>query len=120
LHPIRYRQPPALDHLLGEIAEDADQYYIHDLAILPEYRGLGFAHACMNSVLNEAAKQFATTCLVSVYGTSPFWSRYKFEPPAFIEETLRENLVGYGEDAIFIERRNEEYGTSSADLHYGH
>ncbi len=25
-HPIRHRQPPALDSLLGEIAADADQY----------------------------------------------------------------------------------------------
>jgi hypothetical protein len=38
-HPIRHRQPPALDILLGEIDRDANQYYIHDLAILPDYSG---------------------------------------------------------------------------------
>lgn len=42
-HPIRYRQPPALNSFLTEIAPDADQYYIHDLAILPELRGRGLA-----------------------------------------------------------------------------
>ena len=34
-HPIRRRQPPALNSLLGDIAFDADQYYIHDLVIVP-------------------------------------------------------------------------------------
>jgi hypothetical protein len=38
-HPIRSRQPPALDSLLGEIPGDADQYYIHDVAILSKVRG---------------------------------------------------------------------------------
>jgi ribosomal protein S18 acetylase RimI-like enzyme len=105
-HPIRYRQPPALDHLLREIVADADQYYIHDLAILPEYRGSGLAHACINMVLSDVAKHFATTSLVSVYGTSPFWSRYNLEPPASMDETLKAKLVGYGNDAMYLERKN--------------
>ena len=40
-HPIRSNHPPALDTLLGEIPSDADQYYIHDVAILPAVRGKG-------------------------------------------------------------------------------
>lgn len=46
-HPIRYRQIPPLDYLLGGIAPDADQYFIHDLAILPESRGFGYAQQCI-------------------------------------------------------------------------
>ena len=67
-HPIKYLQPPALDSLLGEIASDANQYYIHDLAILPELQGRGLARECVNKLLS-IAKQYPTTCLISVYGT---------------------------------------------------
>ncbi|KAK3349624.1 hypothetical protein B0T25DRAFT_246916 [Lasiosphaeria hispida] len=42
-HPIRRHQPPALDTLVGEIAPGADQYYIHDVAVLLEVRGRGAA-----------------------------------------------------------------------------
>ncbi|KAL8813305.1 MAG: hypothetical protein Q9200_000376 [Gallowayella weberi] len=70
-HPIRRHQPPALDSLLGEIASDADQYYIHDLAILPELRGNGLAHVCINKLLG-IARRYSTTSLVSVYRAAPF------------------------------------------------
>ena len=36
-HPIIHRQPPALDRLPEQIAFNADQHYIHDLAILPRF-----------------------------------------------------------------------------------
>ncbi|KXJ89672.1 hypothetical protein Micbo1qcDRAFT_164979, partial [Microdochium bolleyi] len=42
-HPIRTAQPPELNALLGSIPSDADQYYIHDLALMPETRGQGHA-----------------------------------------------------------------------------
>jgi ribosomal protein S18 acetylase RimI-like enzyme len=51
-HPIRYRQIPQLNHLLGCIAPDADQYFIHDIAILPECRGLGHAQQCIGQFAN--------------------------------------------------------------------
>lgn len=103
-HPICYRQPPALDSLLGEIAEGVDQYYIHDLAILPEWRGCGFAREGIERVLG-IAKQYQSTCLISVYKTEPYWARYGFRPVE-IEEGLEEKVRGYGEGAKFLEREN--------------
>jgi hypothetical protein len=38
-HPIYNRQPPPLDKLLGDFTSDADQDYIHDIAIIPEVCG---------------------------------------------------------------------------------
>ena len=101
-HPIRRRQPPALDSLLGEIDPEADQYYIHDVAILPRFRGHGLAAECVWKLL-EVAKRYPTTGLVSVYGTWPFWARFGFvgEP---VDEGLAEKLRGYGEDAAFMSR----------------
>jgi ribosomal protein S18 acetylase RimI-like enzyme len=105
-HPIRRRQPPALNSVLGEIAPDADQYYIHDLAILPKFRGYGLAQECLNKLF-AIAKRFPTTCLVSVYGTGPFWGRFGFVPEE-IDEVLEKKLLGYGDDAEYLERKNEK------------
>ncbi|KAL2822822.1 acyl-CoA N-acyltransferase [Aspergillus cavernicola] len=105
-HPIRHHQPPALDSLLGEISSNADQYYIHDVAILPKLRGRGLAAKCIDRLL-EVAKRFPVTCLVSVYGTEPFWARFGFvsEP---VGEDVREKLRDYGEDAVYLSRLNDQ------------
>jgi ribosomal protein S18 acetylase RimI-like enzyme len=106
-HPTRYREPPALDQLLGEIAPDANQYYIHDLAIVPDFRGSGLAYQCLGKVLETVAKRYATTGLVSVYGTSEFWGRYGFKVPEAIDGVLEKKTQGYGDDAVYLERKNE-------------
>ncbi|KAJ4294516.1 hypothetical protein N0V90_008207 [Kalmusia sp. IMI 367209] len=106
-HPIRKRQPPALNSLLKEIAPDADQYYIHDLAILPELRGQGLAQDCISRLL-LVAQPFQTMSLISVYGTGQFWGKYGFAP-AEVDKGLRKKLMGYGDDAEYLERENKEY-----------
>lgn len=105
-HPIKNQQPPALDSLLGKIPSDADTYYIHDIAISPEYQGSGLAAAGIRRLLDLAgAKGFQGTCLVSVYGTEGFWARFGFKGLE-VEEALREKLKGYGEDAVYLARVN--------------
>ncbi|KAL8920497.1 MAG: hypothetical protein Q9208_006246 [Pyrenodesmia sp. 3 TL-2023] len=104
-HPILRRQPPPLDTLLGDIPPDADQYYIHDLALLPEVRGRGLAQECIDRLMDVATKGYGTTSLVSVYGTERFWGRWRFEAVE-VGEGLREKVMGYGEDAVFLERKN--------------
>jgi GNAT superfamily N-acetyltransferase len=102
-HPINQHSPPALDSLLGRLAPSADQYYIHDLAILPSHRGRGLAAQCVMQLF-EVAKPFATICLVSVYGTAGFWGRLGFiaEP---VEEALSEKIAAYGQDALYMVRK---------------
>ena len=112
-HPILYREPPALDRLLGQIAPDANQYYVHDLAILPGFRGSGLAHECLTKILGTVAKQYATISLVSVYGTAEFWGRYGFKAPETIDDKLREKILGYGDDALYLERKNEAHSSNS-------
>lgn len=104
-HPIRKHHPPALDSLLGEIASDADQYYIHDLAILPELRGRGLATEAIDRLLAVAGR-YPTTSLVSVYGTELFWSRFGFVPGPVGEDIKK--LRGYGEDAVYLVRSNDQ------------
>ncbi|KAL8987620.1 MAG: hypothetical protein Q9169_008678 [Polycauliona sp. 2 TL-2023] len=104
-HPIRYRQPPALNCLLDEIASNADQYYIHDLAILPALRGRGCAREGVERVLGVASR-YPTTSLVSVYGTAAFWERFGFEEVRGDDGALRKKVEGYGDDAVYLERQN--------------
>lgn len=103
-HPIRHGEPPALDSLLEEIPPSADQYFIHDVAILPRLRGRGHADDCIRRLL-EVARRYPTTGLISVYGTVAFWARFGFvaEP---VDEGLLEKLNGYGEDAVYLTRNN--------------
>ncbi|KAK3386170.1 hypothetical protein B0H63DRAFT_474301 [Podospora didyma] len=107
-HPIRHRQPPALDGpmLKGRLDPLAvDQYYIHDLAILRDWRGFGFATEGL-AVIAKVADRYPTTCLISVYGTEPFWRLFGFQqPPGGIDAALSDKVKGYGEDAVFLEGR---------------
>jgi GNAT superfamily N-acetyltransferase len=102
--PIRHGKPPALNQLLGEIPPDAEQYYLHDLAILPAFRGRGAAAECITRVF-EVAERYPTTCLISVYGTVPFWGRFGFTPER-VDAVMEEKLRGYGADATYLVRRN--------------
>ncbi|KAK2762793.1 hypothetical protein FQN54_000968 [Arachnomyces sp. PD_36] len=110
-HPIRHRQPPALDSLLGEISPDVDQYYIHDVAVLPKFRGAGLAGECINKLLT-VAERYPTTCLVSVYGTARFWGRFGFVADP-VDGPLAEKLRDYGPDATYLSRENCRIGTGS-------
>lgn len=102
-HPIPHRQPPALDQLLGAIPQDADQYYIHDVAVLPELRGSGFAQDGVKRIL-AVAEQFKTVGLVSVYGTASFWGRFGFKAPQAVDQVLEEKLASFGGEARYLER----------------
>ncbi|KAJ3571163.1 hypothetical protein NPX13_g5475 [Xylaria arbuscula] len=104
-HPIRYRQPPALNSLLHEIALDADQFYIHDVCLLPDLQGLGYAREALNRLL-AVGERYTTTCLISVYGTSPFWARFGFRSPDGLDHSLLKKVSGYGDDARYLERQN--------------
>ena len=105
-HPICRDAPPALNRPLdgGALAPDADQYYIHDLAVLPALRGRGHAAAAVRHLLGSVAGPYATTALISVYGTAPFWARFGFRPES--DEEVREKLKEYGGDAVWLVRCN--------------
>ncbi|CAG9952321.1 unnamed protein product [Clonostachys rosea f. rosea IK726] len=102
-HPIRTGHPPALDSQIGEIAPDADQYYIHDLAILPRVRTRGLGAQCMEKLL-LVADRYQTACLISVYNSASFWRRFGFVPE-LTDTALSAKLRGYGQDAVYLVRR---------------
>ncbi|VUC26836.1 unnamed protein product [Clonostachys rosea] len=102
-HPIRAGHPPALDQRIGEIAPDADQFYIHDLAILPRVRTRGLGAQCIERLL-LVADQYETACLISVYNSASFWRRFGFVPEP-TGAALSAKIRGYGPDAVYLVRR---------------
>ena len=100
-HPIRHLDPPPLNTLLGAIPPAADAFYIHDVAVAPQMRGQGLAGPAVAALLAPASR-FPRACLVSVYGTVPFWERFGFVDAS---DTLPPGkLAGYGADARFMLR----------------
>jgi GNAT superfamily N-acetyltransferase len=99
-HPIRRFAPPALDALIGALPADADDYYIHDVAIRPEHRGSGAASSAVRLLLDNA-RDYETSSLVAVYGSMAFWSRFGFVPAG---ADMDEKLAPYGPGAIYMIR----------------
>jgi GNAT superfamily N-acetyltransferase len=102
-HPSTRFAPPPLDTLLGALPEAPDDYYLHDFVLAPEMRGAGHAQSGVETLLREASG-YPSTSLVSVYGTSDFWSRFGFRPA--IRGGLQAKLAPYGPDAVYMVREN--------------
>ena len=78
-HPWQFRALPELNSLLGAIPENADTFYLHDLALLPKARGTGAAAMIVGEMLRHArGAGFATMSLVAVNGSLPFWHKHGF------------------------------------------
>lgn len=102
-HPWKLHRIPPLDGLLARLPDDADCLYVHDVAVLPDFRG-GVLRSYIADVAQLArAAGIATLALVSVYATRPLWERLGFRPvPA--DGELRMKLASYGEGATYMLR----------------
>ncbi|KAA0971815.1 GNAT family N-acetyltransferase [Aureimonas fodinaquatilis] len=102
-HPIMQMQPPPLDIVLSHLPEKPDAFYIHDVVVSPDVRGTGAARVVIDHLLRKA-DAYPVTCLISVYGTGPFWSRFGFAPMS--GKTIEDKLAPYGPDAVYMLRQN--------------
>lgn len=100
-HPWRLGSLPALNIMLGEIPDDADTYYIHDLALLPLARGVGAAGKIVAALTKHAgAMNYSTMSLVAVNKSLPFWENQGFAVEDRPE--LAEKLAAYEADAKYM------------------
>lgn len=98
-HPWRRGSPPKIDRLLGGLPEEPDCYYVHDLAMLPNARGTGAAHAAVALVRTAAMRQgLRVVQLVAVGGAESFWQRMGFA-------RIAEADAGYGPGGCLMEMR---------------
>ncbi|MBR0847139.1 GNAT family N-acetyltransferase [Bradyrhizobium diazoefficiens] len=102
-HPwMRHRIPP-LDDFLEALPDDADCFYVHDVAVLAGGRG-GAARAYVAGIEDLARSSgIATLALVSVYATRPLWQRLGFRALA-ADADLRAKLASYGAGATYMLR----------------
>lgn len=91
-----------LDRFLGALPAAADCLYLHDVALLPQARGMGAAAALMEKLATVAAdNRLGALALVSVYGTDRLWRRLGFESL----EAASAQLPAYGAAARYMVRR---------------
>jgi GNAT superfamily N-acetyltransferase len=96
-HPWHREKPPKLGALLGAIPDDADAYYLHDLALLPAARGSGAGRAALDLVKAHArALGFADIALMAVGGADRYWTRQGF---AYVPRAVDPS---YGDDAYLM------------------
>lgn len=93
-HPWPRRQLPPLNEVYSVVPPGADTLFLHDLAVLPDERGRGWAAALVDRVLAAGhAAGFRRAELISVQGSQPFWSRWgfvKWEPvPAEYQQAVQ-------------------------------
>lgn len=78
-HPWRSGTSPALGAPLGAIPTDADSFYLHDIALLPETRGHGAGKAATRLVIDSARQAgFRDVTLVAVNGAEHYWEAQGF------------------------------------------
>lgn len=81
--PWHTGRPLPLDHdpRADEMAGEPDCLYIHDLAVVPAWRGTGAADLLLRAVLKVGERERLTRfALVAVQGSEPFWTRRGFIP----------------------------------------
>jgi GNAT superfamily N-acetyltransferase len=102
-HPWRHGEPPPLNSRLSEIPPQATTYYVHDVALLPEGRGRGYAAQAVERLVSHAQNGgFSNLSLVAVNKSQAFWERLNFRAAAL--PGLETKLLSYGPDAVLMAR----------------
>ncbi len=85
--------------------ESPDSFYLHDICLLEEARGLGIANMMLNQIYEGAGKKgYQTISLVSVEQSGDYWDRNGFIDVE-VSRGLQEKLSGnYGEKARLMSK----------------
>src|SRR5690348_1976586 len=100
-HPWTLFCPPKINTFLGKIPYNADTYYIHDIAIMPNYRQYGMASKKVSDILCEARRLgCCNSSLISVNRTTLFWQKFGFQ--ICIDKNVYDLTQSYGTDAKYM------------------
>ena len=87
-------KPVDLNSALNENPVKSDVMYIHDIAVDPDYRGMGLGEALLKRILEESlALGIKELALVAVQGSKRYWVKF-----GFIESYSE--VKGYGPEAV--------------------
>lgn len=78
-HPWHRGLSPALNAALGKIPTENSEYYLHDIALLPEARKQGLGEAALRRTIEHARQHgFPAVTLVAVNGAERYWGSQGF------------------------------------------
>ncbi|MBF0324738.1 MAG: GNAT family N-acetyltransferase [Alphaproteobacteria bacterium] len=78
-HPGKLGRAPALDTVLDRLPDGPDCLYLHDLALLPQARGLGLGRAAVAELARVARAAGLPRIALTAVGHSPaFWAGLGF------------------------------------------
>lgn len=102
-HPWVQHHIPPLDDFLDKLPNTADCLYVHDVAVLPDFRG-DVARAYVATIEGLARSSgIAMLALVSVYETRALWERLGFRPVT-ADAAPHAKLAPYGAGATYMLR----------------
>lgn len=80
-----------------------DTLYLHDMAVHPDFAGLGLAHRLLERMRDLARESHLKySGLVSVQGSQAYWQRQGYGLHAITDPTEQECLASYGADAVYM------------------
>lgn len=102
--PCNKENLPAFDDHDYTVPEDPDCFYLHDLAILPDYRKKGIPVLVFQEILSIAHK-IGVHCfrIFSVQNTYEKWKGYGFQEVQEIPESLKQKLGSFKSKAYLME-----------------
>ena len=98
-HPWQYNSPIELNSTIGKISGKIDCFYIHDIAIEPQYQKKG-----IGKLLFFKAKEIANhlklgrITAVSVQNTALFWEKMGFQQ----SDIVKNKLLSYGNNCKYM------------------
>lgn len=103
-HPWILGDVPPLDTLCETWPDEADCFFIHDVALMRPARGRGAGRAFVKIVTTlTEGRGWRRMALVSVYDTYPLWERCGFEVQ--VTTLAPEKLAPYGHAARYMVSR---------------
>jgi ribosomal protein S18 acetylase RimI-like enzyme len=102
-HPWLFGRPPALNTRLQDLPVRPDTFYIHDVALMPEFRRSHLGTTVVQLLVHQAKlDDLDNMSLVAVGRSLDFWRKNGFQ--GIEREDIRAALSSYGEGATFMAR----------------
>lgn len=102
-HPARLGEPVELNSLLGSLPASANCLYLHDVALLPESRGLGLGQQALAMLHGIARAQgIDTLALTSTPPAKKYWLSMGFQPYQASDPAIAVRLASYGDAMTYM------------------
>lgn len=95
-HPCQLNAPPNLNSAIESLPKKPDCYFIHDVAINPEFRGMGIGRNLADKAKQLAIENsFKDMALISVQNSEKFWNKMGFKRVEDLSKEMAEKVESY-------------------------